>query len=157
LGDITLIDLAGYEFSWGGIGLGPAFQFPAATSPILGQGKLQLGPVATVGYSGLRGLLVTLAAVDAFSVAGSPERPDVNTLYVVPTVGLMLPEAFYLYTDPMWRFDWERDGHATIPLNLGIGRAFTSHFVVYAQPEWVATGDLEDSFTARVVLSNLGW
>ncbi|HVJ14106.1 MAG TPA: hypothetical protein VM686_01640, partial [Polyangiaceae bacterium] len=107
--------------------------------------------------SGVRGLLVTLGLVNAISVAGSPERPDVNTLYVVPTVGLMLPKAFYLYTDPMWRFDWERDGHATIPLNLGIGHAFTSHFVVYVQPEWVATGDLEDSFTARVVVSNLGW
>ena len=157
LGDINLIDLAVYELSWGGIGLGPGFFFPAATSPILGQGKLQLGPVFSVGYSGVHGMLITLGGFDAVSVAGSPERPDVHTLYVAPSVGLMLPKAFYLYSDGILRFDWKRDGHATIPLNLGLGHAFTSHFVVYVQPEWVATGDLEDSFTARVVVSNLGW
>ncbi len=157
LTDITLVDQAVYRLPWGAIGLGPGFIFPAATSPELGQGKLQVGPVATIALSAVRGLIVTLAVSNAFSVAGSPERPDVNMLFVAPTIGLMLPKAFYVYADPLWRFDWKRDGHATLPINIAIGHAFTSHFVVYLQPEWIATGDLKNSVSTRIILSHLGW
>jgi hypothetical protein len=157
LNDVTIVEQTVYGFSWGGVALGPIAELPSATSPALGLGKLQIGPLAAIGVSKVRGLLVTLSVGNLFSVAGAPDRARVDTLFIVPTVGLMLPRASYLFTDPVWRIDWTRDGRASMPLNLGVGHAFSAHFVAFIEPEWVATGDLKHSYALRVGLTDIGW
>ncbi len=156
IGDTVVVEQTVYGFSWGGFALGPLIILPSATSPTLGQGKLQLGPLGAIAYAG-RGVILTLSVGNLWSVAGPPERTDINTLVVVPTAGVMVSRATYLYLDPTLLFDWKRDGHATIPVNLGIGHAFTPGFVGTLQGEWVTTGDLEDSVTVRVGASAVGW
>ncbi len=156
IGDTTVVEQTVYAFSWGGIALGPLMSLPSATSPALGQGKLQLGPLASLGIAAPN-MLITLSASNVWSVAGPSERADINTLLVTPTVGILVFDASFLFTDPVFRFDWERDGHATLPVNLGIGHAFTARFVGTLQGEWIATGDFEDSYAVRVVASDLGW
>jgi hypothetical protein len=155
--DIRLFDLPACQFSWGGIALGPVIIFPAATSPMLGQGKLQIGPVALLGISKLPKFLFTFALGNLFSVAGAPDRPDIDTLVASPIIGYLLPKAFYLRTDPIWTFDWTRHGFATIPVNLSFGHAFTRFLTAEIEPEWVTTGDLKNTFTLRLFLSYLGW
>lgn len=156
INDTVVVEQTVHGFSWGGIALGPLMILPSATAPALGQGKLQLGPLGAVAYAGSR-LILTLSVGNLWSVAGPSERADINTLLVVPTVGVIVSGATYLYMDPTFRVDWERDGRATIPVNLGIGHAFTSSFVGTLQGEWVATGELEDSFTVRAGASAVGW
>jgi hypothetical protein len=100
---------------------------------------------------------MTFAFANQFSVAGAPNRADVDQLLVVPIIGYALPRAFYLRTDPIWVFDWKRNGYATIPLNLSFGKAFTRYLTAEIEPEWVSTGDLKNSFSLRFFLSYLGW
>jgi hypothetical protein len=157
LGDVALADVAVYAFSWGGFGLGPAAFLPSATAPELGRGKLQIGPVFAVGVSRVPHLVLTLAVTNFFSVAGAGDRPDVNALWVNPIIGYALPKAFFLRFDPIWIFDWKRDGHATIPVNLAAGYAFTAHLALQIQPDWVTTGDLKNSVGVQLIISYLGW
>ncbi len=42
-------------------------------------------------------------------------------------------------------------------MNLAVGHAFTSSLAAELQPEWVTTGDLQDSFTVRLILNYMGW
>jgi hypothetical protein len=156
IGDFTFIDLAVYEFGRFGVGLGFTAVLPSATSPALGTGKLQLGPTAVFGAGGSH-LAFTLTFINVFSVAGEAARPDTDTLVVLPTLGYLLPKAFFLRFDPVWTFEWKRAGFATIPVNLAAGHAFTSHLLVFVQPEWVTTGTLKNSFTVRAGLTYLGW
>ena len=157
INDISLVDLAVHNFGWGGVALGPGLIFPAATSPLLGRGKLQIGPAGAVGSGRLRPFVLTLGFFNAFSVAGAPDRPNVSTLFLTPVIGYLLPKAFYLRFDPLWTFDWIRGGHATLPVNLAVGHAFNPSATAEVQPEWVTTGDLQNSFTVRLILNYMGW
>jgi hypothetical protein len=157
IGDLTFIDQAVYVFKWGGLALGPAFSFPSATSALFGFGKLVIGPAFSVGVSKVPRSLLTLTLINGFSVAGAANRPDVDILYVVPTIGVQLPRAFFLRFDPVWTFDWKRSGYATVPVNLAAGHAFTKRLLAFIQPEWVTTGTLQNSFTIRLGLTCLGW
>jgi hypothetical protein len=154
--DISLIDATVYQFRHVGIGVGFTALLPSATSPLFGRGKLQLGPTSVFAVGGHR-LLFTLTLINLFSVAGAPDRPDVDRLVAVPNFGCLLPKAFFLRFDPIWTFDWKRSGFATIPVNLAAGHAFTKHLLLFIQPEWVTTGTFKNSFTMRVGVTYLGW
>jgi hypothetical protein len=130
---------------------------PSATNPILGDGKLQLGPVAALACTGVRRLRIAMVAENVFSVAGDPQRSDVGRLFVEPLISVLLPHAFYLSFNPVMVFDWEKSGRATIPVNLAVGHAFTTHLVAFVQPEWITTGEEKNAVTATVGLGYLIW
>src|SRR5208283_3203429 len=87
----------------------------------------QLGPAAGVRLKA--GPLSIAALVQNFySVAGNSGSPDLAYVTVQPFVTLHLPAAFFLSSDAPMSFYW-RGGSSTVPVDLGLGRAFGGHFV----------------------------
>jgi hypothetical protein len=158
LTDLFFFDVPLYQFSWGAAGVGFGGVLPSATSGVLGEGKLQLGPAGGIGVISLRPLVFGVFFLNAFSVAGDPSRPDIDRLILQPVVACILPKAFYLRFDPVWVFNWNMGGSATLPVNLSAAHAFNSRLVAFVQPEWITTGDHQkNDFTIRVGLNYLGW
>jgi hypothetical protein len=157
IADLLFIDGVIKPFHWGAIGLGFAMVLPSATNVILGDGKLQLGPVAAVAITCFRRWRLALVAQNHFSVAGDAQRPDVDRLLLRPVISLVLPHAFYLSFDPVMTFDWQLGGRATIPINLAVGHAFSTKLIAFVEPQWIATGVGKNSVTISVSLAYLIW
>lgn len=125
LGDISLFDVVTFNQSWGKWGLGPSLTFPTATATALGQGKWQAGPAAAVIYAGVKDLQIGAVLQNSFSFAGSPGRPDVNTLSITPTLTYNLSHGWFVgYNDFDMTIDWKNGGAATIPVGPQAGKVF---------------------------------
>jgi hypothetical protein len=104
-------------------GAGPAFVIPTATSTLLGQGKLSLGPslvaLAQPGHWTI-GALVN----NVFSVAGSTHRPYVNQMLLQYFINYNMKKGWYLSMSPILTADWRAtSGNVwTVPFGGGVGR-----------------------------------
>lgn len=104
-------------------GVGPMFVAPTATSKVLGQGKFSMGPsfvaLAQPGHWTL-GALIN----NAWSVAGSGSRPDVNQMLLQYFINYNLKKGWYLAMQPIVTANWKAsDGNVwTVPVGGGIGR-----------------------------------
>jgi len=104
-------------------GVGPVFVLPTATSKVLGQGKLSMGPsvVALVqpGHWTL-GALIN----NAWSVTGSGGRPDVNQMTLQYFINYNLKNGWYLSSSPVVTANWQAaSGNVwTVPVGGGVGR-----------------------------------
>src|SRR5262249_1518469 len=105
------------------LGFGPATVLPTATSKVLGQGKLSLGPslVALVqpGHWTL-GILIN----NVWSVAGSRGRPAVNQMAWQYFVNYNLKKGWYLSAAPIITANWKASEGSvwTVPVGGGVGR-----------------------------------
>ena len=106
-------------------GAGPVFTIPSATDPILGTGRVLLGPTAvfltTPGHI-VMGVLLN----NQWSVGGDPLRPAVNTFLAQPFFNYNLPRGWYLTTSPVITANWlAAPGQQwTVPIGGGFGRIF---------------------------------
>ena len=106
-------------------GLGPVFTIPSATDPILGQGKVLLGPTAVVlvtpGHF-VMGLLVN----NQWSVGGNPLRQSVNEFLAQPFINYNMAHGWYLTSSPLITANWlAAPGQQWIvPFGGGFGRIF---------------------------------
>jgi len=106
-------------------GLGPVFTIPSATDPILGQGRVLLGPTAvmlvTPGHWVI-GVLVN----NQWSVGGNPLLPSVNEFLVQPFVNYNMAHGWFLTSSPVITANWlAAPGQQwTVPIGGGIGRIF---------------------------------
>ena len=104
-------------------GVGPAFTLPTATSKVLGQGKLSIGPsvVALVqpGHWTLGALINNV-----WSVAGSGSRTDVNQMMLQYFINYNLQKGWYLSVAPIVNANWKASpGNVwTVPVGGGAGR-----------------------------------
>jgi hypothetical protein len=104
-------------------GAGPTIVIPTATSNILGQGKLSLGPSAVAlkqpGPWTL-GVLVN----NVWSVAGSGGRPVVNQMLLQYFVNYNLKKGYYISISPIITANWRAAvGNVwTVPVGGGIGK-----------------------------------
>ena len=104
-------------------GVGPALVIPTATSTILGQGKLSLGPsvvlLAQPPHWTL-GLLIN----NVWSVAGSEHRPPVNQMLLQYFINYNLKKGWYLQMAPILTANWRASsGNAwTVPVGGGVGK-----------------------------------
>lgn len=104
-------------------GAGPTFVIPTATSTLLGQGKLSLGPsfvaLAQPGHWTV-GALVN----NVFSVAGSTHRPYVNQMLLQYFINYNMKKGFYITIQPILTANWRAtSGNVwTVPFGGGIGR-----------------------------------
>jgi hypothetical protein len=104
-------------------GAGPVFVLPTATSKVLGQGKLSMGPslVALVqpGKWSL-GVLVN----NVWSVAGPSDRTDVKQMTLQYFVNYNLKRGWYLSSSPLISANWKAStGNVwTVPVGGGVGR-----------------------------------
>jgi hypothetical protein len=86
-------------------GAGPAFLIPTGTDDMLGPGKFGIGPTFVAlmqpGHWTL-GVLVN----NLFSVAGSSNRPDVNTMTLQYFVNYNLKRGYYVTMQPIISANW---------------------------------------------------
>lgn len=112
-------------------GVGPSFLLPTATDDNLGTGKFCIGPsvVALVqpGHWTL-GALVS----NVWSVAGSSDRPDINSLSLQYFVNYNMKKGWFLTSSPIVSANWNASSGNIwlVPFGGGFGRIFK----VAAQP-----------------------
>ena len=110
-------------------GVGPAFAIPTATSTILGQGKLSMGPslvvLAQPGHWTLGDLVNNV-----WSVAGSGGRPPVNQMLNQYFITYQLKKGWYVTSSPIITANWRASsGNVwTVPLGGGVGRVMKLGF-----------------------------
>jgi len=104
-------------------GAGPVFVIPTATSKALGQGKLSLGP-SVVALLQPGHWTVGALINNAWSVAGSASRPDVNQMLLQYFINYNLKKGWYLSMSPIVTANWQASsGNVwTVPIGGGVGR-----------------------------------
>jgi opacity protein-like surface antigen len=106
-------------------GVGPVFTIPSATDPLLGTGRVLLGPTAvalvTPGHWVI-GVLVN----NQWSVGGNPLRPSVNEFLAQPFINYNMAHGWYLTSSPEITANWlAAPGQQWIvPVGGGFGRLF---------------------------------
>jgi hypothetical protein len=104
-------------------GAGPVFVAPTATSKVLGQGKISMGP----SFVALRqpghwtiGALVN----NVWSVAGSGGREAVNQMTLQYFINYNLKKGWYLTSAPILTANWQASSGKvwTVPFGGGVGR-----------------------------------
>jgi opacity protein-like surface antigen len=106
-------------------GVGPVFTIPSATDPILGTGKVLLGPTAvalvTPGHWVI-GILVN----NQWSVGGNPLSANVNEFLAQPFINYNMAHGWYLTSSPQITANWLAvpGQQWTVPVGGGIGRIF---------------------------------
>jgi hypothetical protein len=160
LGDLSFVSLA-FPFDvpfHGKFGIGATLTLPTATSSLLGQGKWQLGPSSLVVYTGIKSLVLGALVVNPISFAGESRRRDVNAMQLQPLIVKTFRGGYFVRTDPILNFDWQRGGAATIPVNLAFGKVLkigSRPVSAYIQPEWTVhhptfPGSVTPKFTIRL-------
>jgi opacity protein-like surface antigen len=106
-------------------GVGPVFTVPSATDPILGQGKVLLGPTAVLLVTPGHWVIGVLAN-NQWSIGGNPLRRSVNELLVQPFINYNMAHGWFLTTSPVITADWlaPSDQRWTVPIGGGLGRVF---------------------------------
>jgi hypothetical protein len=104
-------------------GAGPVFVLPTATSKVLGQGKLSMGPsiVALVQPGPWTiGALIN----NAWSVAGPSDRSAVNQMTWQYFINYNLEKGWFLSSSPVISANWKAaSGNVwTVPVGGGVGR-----------------------------------
>jgi hypothetical protein len=104
-------------------GVGPIFVLPTATSDVLGQGKLSIGP-SVVGLVQPGHWTIGALINDVWSVAGSGGRADVNQMLLQYFVNYNLKKGWYLTTSPIVTANWQatNGNQWVVPLGGGVGR-----------------------------------
>jgi hypothetical protein len=104
-------------------GAGPVFVLPTATSQVLGQGKLSVGPsiVALVQPGPWTiGALIS----NVWSIAGPSDRTAVNRLTLQYFINYNLKKGWYLSSSPIVTANWKAASENvwTVPVGGGVGR-----------------------------------
>jgi hypothetical protein len=150
IGDLSFVDLASHAIGPVNVGLGFASVFPMATDPSLGQSKWQLGPAIGIR---LPGDVLTIAALvqNLYSVAGDNQAASLAYVTVQPFIALHLPDDLFLSSNATMNFYW-RGGKSTVPVNLGLGRAFSEHFVGTVDVWYTLADDDKGAIEVRAVM-----
>ena len=104
-------------------GVGPYFILPTATNDVLGQGKLSVGPSIVALTQPGHWTIGTLIN-NAWSVAGSGGRADVNQMLLQPFVNYNLKKGWYLSSSPILTANWKATSgnQWVVPIGGGVGR-----------------------------------
>ena len=106
-------------------GAGPVFTIPSATDPILGTGRVLLGPTAvflTTPGHWVMGVLL----LNQWSVGGNPLLPSVNAFTAQPFINYNMAHGWFLTSSPLITANWlAAPGQQwVVPVGGGIGRIF---------------------------------
>jgi opacity protein-like surface antigen len=106
-------------------GVGPVYTMPSASNPILGTGKVLLGPTAVVLVTPgpwVIGVLVN----NQWSVAGDSNRTSVNAFLAQAFVNYNMAGGWFLTYSPIITANWNAPSGQqwTVPVGGGFGRVF---------------------------------
>jgi hypothetical protein len=151
LGDLTLTDLVTRTVGPLNVALGFATIFPMATAPALGQGKWQLGPALGLRVVPPSMLHVSVLVQNFYSVAGNSQSPELGYVTVQPFISLHFVPGTFLSTDATMTFAWQGT-QTSVPVDLGLGHAFSERFVGQVQFWYTTAGSGEGDIRMRAVL-----
>ena len=143
IGDLTWLTLFLVKSmkTWGVLGMGPVLVFPTASHSEMGQGKYQAGPALGYLNKAVPGWQFALLLQQYFSFAGDPQRSRVNQLTLQPFVTKLLPDSWYVQTQPIITVDFAK-GTSSVPVNLVVGKLFAGTWNVSLQatgyPRWTS-------------------
>ena len=106
-------------------GLGPVFTIPSATDPILGTGRVLLGPTAVFLVTPPH-IVMGVLLNNQWSVGGNPLLPSVNTFLAQPFFNYNFPHGWYFTSSPLITANWlAAPGQQwVVPVGGGFGRIF---------------------------------
>ena len=106
-------------------GVGPVYTIPSASDTILGTGKVLLGPTAVFLVTP-KPWVIGVLVNNQWSIAGDPNRPDVNAFLAQPFANYNLPGGWFLNTSPIITANWNAPNGQkwTVPIGGGFGRVF---------------------------------
>ena len=143
IGDLTWLTLLvlGSSKAWGTLGMGPVLVFPTASHSEMGDGKYQIGPALGYINRAVPGWQFAFLLQQYFSFAGDSERSRVNQLTLQPFVTKLLPDAWYVQTQPIITLDFVKST-SSVPVNLVVGKLFAGRWNVSLQatgyPPWTS-------------------
>ena len=147
LQDIALVDVLIFRQSFGALGAGAAVILPTATDPALGNGKWSVGP-AFVGIFRQGGLQIGGLLQGIFSVAGSPSKPDVNSLSLQIFGGIGLPDDWSIgFSEITYGYDLTNGRWTSVPFGLRLER-----LVVIGELPMRVYGDAEYNFLKNQIV-----
>ena len=154
LENLNLVDLAARRFGEVTLGVGFGTVFPMATSPELGPAKWQLGPA--VGFHDDVARILALGALVQvlWSAAGSSDVSRQSYATVQPFLALHVYAGLAITSDAPMSLYWA-GGATSVPINLGLGYAFSKHFVGTAKGTVTVAGNGEGEVKAELDLSFL--
>src|ERR1700733_4434896 len=105
------------------LGAGPAFVLPTATSKVLGQGKLSIGP-SVVALTQPGPWTIGALVNNVWSVAGSGSRSAVNQMMLQYFINYNMKKGWYLTVSPIITANWKASPANvwTVPVGGGAGR-----------------------------------
>jgi len=154
LENLSFVDVAAHRFGSLTLGAGFGTVFPMATSSELGPAKWQLGPAAGFHYEPVHALTIAALGQALWSVAGSSEVARRSYATLQPFVTLHLGRGLHLKSDATMSFYWV-GGSTTIPVNLGIGYAFSKHFVGSIKGTFTVAGHDEGTWKSELEMAFL--
>ncbi len=154
LEDLNVVDLGAAMFGPLLLGVGGATVFPLATSPQLGSGKWQVGPALAFRLDTVPALRIAALAQGLWSVAGSDQSPNLAYATVQPFLAVYLPASVFLSSDATMSFYWA-GGSTTVPVNLGLGYAFSKYFVGVVKCDVTVAGANQGQLKGEVDLDFL--
>jgi hypothetical protein len=152
--NLNFVDLAAYRCGTLTLGAGIATVFPMATSSELGPAKWQLGPAAGFHYAPAHVFSIAALSQALWSVAGSSEVAHQSYVTLQPFVTLHFGHGFVLSSDATMNFFWA-GGSTTIPVDLGLGYAFSKGFVGVIKATRTVAGQDEGTWKAELDLTFL--
>ena len=139
LEDMTFVDVVAHELGPVRLGGGFGSVLPIATSSELGGGKWLLGPALAIRFNPVSALRLSALTQALWSVAGSSQSPDVGYVSLQPFLKADLPASLFVSSDATMKFFWT-GGSTTVPINIGLGRAFGEHLVVIIKGQVAVAG-----------------
>jgi hypothetical protein len=151
--NLNLVDVAAHQFDTLAIGVGFGTVFPMATSSELGPAKWQLGPAAGFHYAPTTLISIAALAQSLWSVAGSSQVAHQSYVTLQPFIALHV-DRLVIVSDAQMSFYWA-GGSTTIPVGLGVGYAFSKHFVGTIKGTLTVAGQGDGTLKATVELAFL--
>jgi len=143
VGDLTWLTLLllGSSKAWGTLGMGSVLVFPTASHSEMGDGKYQAGPALGYLNNAVSGWQFAFLLQQYFSFAGDSQRSSVNQLTLQPFVTKLLPDSWYVQTQPIITLDFVKNT-SSVPVNLVVGKLFAGRWNVNLQatgyPSWTS-------------------
>jgi len=106
-------------------GVGPVFTMPSASDPLLGTGKVLLGPTAVLLVTP-KPWVIGVLVNNQWSVGGDPNRASVNAFLAQPFVNYNMAGGWFLSYSPIITANWNAASGQkwTVPIGGGFGRVF---------------------------------
>ncbi len=130
---------------------GSGLVLPTATHRTLGQGKWQVAPLAVPVWFLPRAKGYFYVKVQDFiSIAGVGDRPDVNALFINPTLNYIPARRWLVHADAESRTNWKNQNRTDFRVGFGAGKVMSQRFFLGVKCEVPMGGTRPGDWTLKV-------